>query len=240
MDEFEVIKGQMETRRSSLADKLEALEQQVSDSVQEVTSAVNTVTEVVQGTVESVKDSVQETVDSVKDSVHDTVGAVRDTFDFAHHMEHHPMICLAGAFGLGFLGGCIVPKEPSKRQSDSWDRLSAASERPNGASHGNYRAQSMGRVNIGAPTQADGQPATSWLQGLGSILGPEIDKLKGLAVATVLGLVRDKITQAVPPEVGSRLKDVIDDVTTRLGTLPLRENLAGKETGNNYHFSDAR
>lgn len=236
MDEFEVIKSQMEARRSALAEKLEALEQQVSDSVQEVTSAVSTVTEVVQdtvetvkdtvqGTVETVKDTVQETVGTVKESVQDTVGAVKDTFDIPLQVENHPWAMVAGAFGVGFLTGWMLPGQDSRTPG--------------------ARATPVPMTgNAFPPPQAayaqPHQPA-SWLQSLGSFLGPELDKLKGLAIAAGLGMVRDSITQAVPPEVGSQLGEMIDNLTTKLGAKPVHD-LAGASAGNgaNYHFANSR
>jgi len=216
MDEFEVIKSQMEARRSSLADKLEALEHQVSDSVQEMTNAVSTVTDVVQGTVESVKDSVEETVATVKDTFQDTVDSVKDTFDFAQHMDNHPWICMTGAFGLGFMGGKLIPGSGPSSPA-FWDQLSKPQPRY-------AEPATNGHTN--------GHHANSWFESLSSMLGPEIDKLKGLAIAYGLGLVRDNLIQAVPPDLGNQVKEMIDNFTSRMGAQPLHDNLAPESRAN--------
>jgi len=260
MDEFEVIKQQMEARRTSLAEKLEALETQVAESVQEVTNVVSTVTDVVQDTVESVKDtvqdtvqtvtgSVQNTVDSVKDSLQETVESVKETFDFAQHMERHPLIMMAGAFGVGFLGGCLAPAATS-RPAASWRHSepnyagSQETARPQGRpTNGNGN----GHVPQGHAPQS--RARSSWWTSLSGLVGLELDKLKGMAVAAALGYVRDSVKQSMPPDLGRQVADMIDDLTTKLGAQPLHDNLAASlnassqdasREASNYHFSDAR
>jgi ElaB/YqjD/DUF883 family membrane-anchored ribosome-binding protein len=239
MDEFEVIKQQMEARRSSLAEKLEALENQVAESVQEVTSAVSTVTEVVQDTVETVKGSVQETVQTVKGSVQDTVGAVKETFDLSRQMEAHPWVCMAGAFGFGFVAGHMLgggQEGYASRRSTFWDDPGTVS--PSSASQGTYASSSQGNYRSQAATDTNGRHRSSWMAGISSLLGPEVDKLKGVAIGAALGLFRDAISQSAPPDLGRQLCEVIDSITTKLGGQPIRDNLAGGSS--NYQFSQSR
>jgi len=227
MDEFETIKLQMEAKRSSLADKLEALEQQVSDSVQGVTDAMSNVTGVVQDTVESVKGSVE----NVKDSLQDTVGAVKETFDLPLQMERHPLIMLGGAMAVGFMAGRLLPdmttaaattgaaasalpREHTFRERSPWE-----SEEPEQQHYANSRR----------PT-TNGHHKASWFDGLKNLVTPEMEKLKNLALATALGLVRDYMKQGVPSELGTELAGMIDNITTRLGAQPLHENLVGPKS----------
>jgi ElaB/YqjD/DUF883 family membrane-anchored ribosome-binding protein len=227
MDEFETIKRQMDARRSSLSDKLEALENQVADSVQGVTDVMCNVTEVVESTVESVKDSVE----SVKDSVQETVGAVKQSFDVSHQMEQHPWVVLGGAFAVGFLAGKMLPvAAPSK---------AAPSYTPRANGHANGRSNALA-----APTTAEttnGHHDHSWLHGLGDMLAPEVEKLKGLALGAVLGLARDYIVQSVPPQLGSQLSGTIDNITTKLGGQPIRVNVARSGASrSNFEYPDVR
>jgi ElaB/YqjD/DUF883 family membrane-anchored ribosome-binding protein len=102
-NELEVIRHQMEETRSSLADKLEVLEEQVRGTVEEATSAVST-------TVEAVETAVQETVETV-----------RDTFDLRKQVERHPWPLLAGAVAAGFLAGrMLLPARGPARSN--WER----------------------------------------------------------------------------------------------------------------------
>jgi len=135
MDDFEAIKQQMEARRSSLTDKLEALESQVAEGVQEVTNVVSKAKEVVQDTVETVKDSVE----SVKDSVQDTVGAVKETFDINRQMDQHPWIMLGGAFSLGFLAGRVLP-DLSMTSASGESELGRQRGQANGHGNGYHHA----------------------------------------------------------------------------------------------------
>jgi len=136
MDDFEAIKQQMEARRSSLADKLEALESQVAEGVQEVTNVVSNVKEVVEDTVETVKGSVE----SVKDSVQETVGAVKETFDLNRQMDQHPWIVLGGAFSLGFLAGRVIPDLSTTAFASAGSEVGRQSGQANGHGNGYHHA----------------------------------------------------------------------------------------------------
>ena len=50
---------------------------------------------------------------------------------------------------------------------------------------------------------------------------PEIQKLKGLVIGTLMRLARDTIKQSVAPALGLELEQVIDRVTSKLGGVPL-------------------
>ena len=51
----------------------------------------------------------------------------------------------------------------------------------------------------------------------------EIDKVKGMAIGYVMGLVRDSIKDAVP-QVASQIDDVMNSVTTKLGSKPVPQH----------------
>jgi ElaB/YqjD/DUF883 family membrane-anchored ribosome-binding protein len=224
MDDFEAIKQQMEARRSSLAEKLEALECQVAESVQGVTSAVSNVKEVVEGTVESVKDKVE----SVKDSVEETVGAVKEQFDFQHQMDAHPWMMVGGAFAVGFLTGRLWPDIPMEMPFASGLRSPGPASRRSNGVHGNgasgnggYRPQV-----VASPPEAEPEPKHSWFDSLLQQLSPDIDKLKGLALGAAVGFVRDYVKRTAPRDLGSHLASFFDSVTTKLGGQPLQDDLS--------------
>jgi len=240
MDEFEAIKQQMEARRSSLAEKLEALESQVADSVQGVTSAVSNVKEVVQDTVESVKDSVE----SVKGSVQDTVGSVKESLDFERQFDNHPWLLMGGAFVLGFAAAQALPEMPALGRSSRSNGRGRS-----GYGNGSHRAEGlagttstpatagvMSAASMPAAPQAQHKP--SWFQSIAQSLAPEIDKLKGLAIGAALGLARDYVKKSVPPDLGNQLAGMFDDMTQKLGGQPVRDNLASAAAS--YRYSDSR
>jgi len=90
----------MEHTRSSLTNKLEALENEFRGTVEGATSAVANTVETVQSTVENVKEGVQEAVDSVK-----------ETFNVSKHVERHPWAMFGGAFMVGCFAGFLVGRE---------------------------------------------------------------------------------------------------------------------------------
>jgi len=220
-----MIKRQMEHTRASLTEKVEMLEQKVEDTVTSATTAVTetveTVKETVQGTVESVKEAVQGTVDTVKETVAGTVESVKDTFDFRAHTQRHPWAVFGGSVAVGFLGGYFLGGR------------NGAAHASNGSS---WSAETNGARGYSAPVAA---PMTApvaeekghgLLSGLGGMLGPELSKLKGLAIGTTLGLVRDLLTRSMPQEVSAKLSEVIDGITTKLGGEPVRHSLLDSMT----------
>ena len=82
-DELEVIRERMEETRSSLADKVDALE--------------NTI----MGTVESATHSVAETVETVKEKVEGTVETVKEAFNLRRHIERHPWLAMGVSVATG-------------------------------------------------------------------------------------------------------------------------------------------
>lgn len=87
-NDLEMIHDQMEETRTSLADKLEALEVQVLKPVEAVSAAVT----------------------STAESVQETIETVRETLDFRHHVEQRPWFMMGGAVAVGFIGDRVLGK----------------------------------------------------------------------------------------------------------------------------------
>jgi len=245
----EVIRHQMEETRSSLQDKLETLEEQVKGTVQEAADTV----EAVKDTVESVKESVQDTVESVKESVHDTVESVKETFNLQRHMREHPWVMFAGATALGFVGGRLLGRVRS-RGTSAYDTIPpftggrygesftpSATGPGYGAAPSTARSQGQGNgysqpAAAAATSESSASRRRSWLSGLFNQFGDELNKLKGLAIGAAGGMVRDMLVTAAPQGLSDRLKEVVDNVTTKLGgehiegTL-LNPDSSGREQG---------
>jgi ElaB/YqjD/DUF883 family membrane-anchored ribosome-binding protein len=207
----EVIRHQMEETRTSLTEKLETLEQKVVDTVQGATSAVS-------DTVQNVKDSVQETVATVKDTVEGTVCAVKESVaggvetvkeyvDIRGYVQEHPWLMTGGAVAVGYTLGCLFPA----REPMNTAELAKASDGPR--HHDGPRSHRNGGHHVRKRAEA----AASWL----GDFAPELQKLKGLALGTLLGSVREMVTQAMPGQLGEQVKQVIDKFTTKLGGQPL-------------------
>ena len=202
MDNEDVIRDQMEDTRTSLTDKLETLEKQVAHTVTDATTGVaetvESVRESVQETVASVKDTVEETISAVKESMHQGVEAVRGFFDIPDHVDHHPWAMMGGSVVLGYVVGSLLGRAaPPKREYSS----ARPSQQPQSA-----RAYSNGRSDA----------ASSEAPGLLNNFGPEIAKLKKLAIGSLMGAVRDMIHKAVPPDIGASLDGIISSVTEKI------------------------
>jgi len=209
-DEAEVIRHQMEHTRESLTDKLETLENRVLDTVHGATTAVT-------DTVQTVKDAVSDTVESVKDTVEDTVDSVKETFDVNRQMRRHPMVMLGLSAGAGFLVGRLM-----SRVTRSATRAARVTGAVSGAVTGAVEAHRSAPEPRPAQPREREQPSSGLMDRLTGTFGQELDKLKGLALGSLLGVVRNFVEKSVPhEELRHRLTGVVDDVTRKLGGEPI-------------------
>ena len=223
MDNEDVIRDQMEDTRTSLTDKLETLEKQVAHTVTDATTnvaeTVEAVKESVQDTVASVKDTVQETISAVKESMHQGVEAVREFFDIPAQVDHHPWAMVGGSVVLGYVVGSLVGRAAPARREFSAAR---SYQQPPSA-----RAYNNGR-NDDARSEAQAS------EGLLSSFGPEIAKLKKLALGSLMNTVRDMIHKAVPPDIGSSLDGIISSVTEKLTGAPSSSPKSSRDSYPNH------
>jgi len=196
-NELEVIRTEMEETRSSLADKLEALESEFRGTVEGATSAVTNTVESVQETVATVKDAVQETVESVK-----------ETLDVRKHVERHPWAMFGGAVAVGcFAGFLLGPRRSSRRAAEATPPPPPQPPTRNGTGHRNGAAKK--------PSSTTEEPG---------VVQSTFQALRGLAVGTLMGVLREVLTNAVPSSLAPDLAGVVDDLTTKLGGKPLRRS----------------
>jgi ElaB/YqjD/DUF883 family membrane-anchored ribosome-binding protein len=229
-NEPEVTCADLDETRASLSEKLETLEQKVVHSVHGATSAVN------------------ETVESVKDAVHDTVATVKETFDLPLQVRRRPWVMVGGSIALGYLGGYLLRRRGSDRPSAKRWSQPAFPGGPQIAHHRNGDINGYRSVEEAPPkkpvqevSQKPSEPG--FLSGVHHQFEAEITKLKGLAIGTVLGVVRDLITQSGPEQMKAKVAEVLDSITVKLGGEPIRgpalkDNLRAKEEDNEYNASD--
>jgi ElaB/YqjD/DUF883 family membrane-anchored ribosome-binding protein len=217
-DQSEPILKEMEETRTSLTEKVEAIEQLVSDKVkagadvvEHATDAANEIVANVKETVHDVTEKVEEVVKGVTDKVSQTVESVVSVFDLRKQTERHPWIVL----GVSAVAGCMIGKllfRRSQRRAASPDIHAARLKHArggNGASH----AHEPVRSKRGPVTETPRQPG---------LFHEHLEHLKGLAISTLLGAIRDMARRAIPGEVGTRLASELDSITTHLGAEPLR------------------
>lgn len=244
--EQEEIRQQIDESRNALVEKLELLEEKVAETVQNATNTVaeatatvlntvNNATASVTDVVENVNTAVQGTVDTVRHTVTDTVESVKHTFDLSEQIQRRPWEMLAGAVAVGYVGGCYLGQSatPYVNPVLSQNGNHGASSPPyeNGsASHviSSYPATSPVAHSVtDRPVQSSASSnlvsktpgASNTLQ---ELFGDELSKLKGLAIGVSLGLVRDMISDSVPPSFQPQIAEVIDGFARKLGGEPVR------------------
>jgi len=209
--ETEVIKEQMRETRTSLTEKLEALEDKVVSTVKETTSAV-------EDTVEAVKEAVEDTVGTVRGTVNETVDSVketvRETFDLRHQMEQHPWLMLGGAALVGYLGGCLLTRSSgSTASSRGWSEIDNYDGRP----QERYRPAEPVRSEVRSDLQQTGSKLWDTVT---EAFAPALTKLESMAVGAAAGVVGKMILQAAPDALRGDLEGMINDITTSLGGKP--------------------
>jgi len=254
--ELEVIRDEMEQTRTSLADKLGALESQVRETV-------STASETVTSTVEGVKEVVS--------GVSDTVSTVTETFNISKHIEQHPWAAMGIALAAGYVVSRLLggSSQPSYGPPPGWQpqQPPTPTSQTSVPSMGNV----MGQASDQAPSHRGGQerpqrqeqppqqqgpgimaqaaallPAlSSFVPDIGSRvsaflpsldqLTPEIEKLGNtvaeglgqLAVGGVMCVVRELAVDALPDSWKGEIVKIIDDATEQLGGKP--QQLDGQE-----------
>lgn len=205
-DELEVIHRQMEETRASLADKLEALEDQVLGTVQ---SATDTVASAVDGAKEVVS-SVTEGTKEVVEKVSETVESVKESLSVSRYVERYPWASLGVAVAAGFTAAQLLPS----RRSTSGDYCEALP--PASATAASYQPS--------APQPSRPEEGSSWTSALSGVLGTAAHTVEGLAVGSLMSAIKDLAVGSLPQEWQSELNRVVDDVTTQLGGKVMHGN----------------
>jgi len=208
MENEDVIRRQMEETRSSLTEKVEKLEQKLVDTVTETTEAVT------------------ETVSNVKETVEESVQTVKDWFDIRGHVEDHPWAMLGGSMAAGFVVGAMLPSTHTATEVASGMASASAAPMPASVPSGRKLHHNGGTQPSASSRRPQAQsmvaqsmvaPVTSWL----SQFEPELNRLKHLALGAALGTIREMISSGLPQEMAHQVRDVIDDVTKKIGGEPL-------------------
>lgn len=202
--ETELIKQQMGQTRAALSEKLENLETKVF-------GAVGTTTDTVSQTVHEVGATVRDTAQDVRATLQETLASMREALDVTHQVKDHPWLLMGGSVLAGYVGG-VVLDNLERGQMPSLPSLPVAPERllPSDA-------EVRERMESRPPAQRTG---SSFLQALAESFAPELDKLKRNAVSMALGLVRDKINEAAPPQMREHISEMMDRFTVKLGGEP--------------------
>lgn len=143
------MRQEIDSTRSAMADKLEALEDKVM------------------GTVQSAKDTVDDSIQSAKD----TVASVKRTFNIKHQIEERPWMMVGGCFLAGLAVGCLIPRgRPRSARTVADGAFAAAASTPR------LQAEPLSRPSIFAPFQAEINLAKE--MAIGYVMGLARDSIK--------------------------------------------------------------
>jgi len=244
----------MEATRNDLSQKLEKLEKSVVDTVQEATTTVaeavhsaheavqatQDVVQTVKETVEGAAQSVKGTVDSVKDTMENVTGSVggavegvkesfagaaesvketfsnaaetvRETFDLPKQVDRHPWLMMGGAVAVGFVAGKLLDYGP-----EAMEAVQGVAET------GGHYAQSA--VSTAGATAA---AAGGWMAALEKMFGPEMGKVKEMAIGALGSIIRDAVVQSAPEPMARQVRELIEGFTSKLGGKPVEGPVLG-------------
>jgi len=179
----------------------DVIREQMEETRTSLTEKVEALEQKVVNKVQETTEAVAETVTTVKESVQESVETVKHWLDIKGHVQEHPWAMVGGSLAVGFVAGALVPEKVSVVEA----LAPAASPKKLHHNGGSVRRTQQA------------VPATSWL----SQFEPELAKLKHLALGAALGTIREMISSNLPPEMGHQVRELIDNVTTKIGGEPL-------------------
>jgi len=224
--------------RAALTEKLELLEEKVlgtmhgtastvSDTVgvvgTTVSQSVNEVGATVSQTVSEVGATVRETAQDLRATVGQAMASVRDALDVTRQVNEHPWLMVGGSVFAGYVGGRVLDSIEGGR-FPSHLTLPLAPEQL-------LPEESEFRERVEAVPQPR-RSSSFFLKALTDTFAPELNKLKRVALGVAMGLMRDRISESVPPQLKGDLTDLMDRFTVKLGgqpTPPGYNPLAGEE-----------
>jgi hypothetical protein len=127
-------------------------------------------------------------VDAARQSLHESAVSVREALDVSEQFKKRPWTMLGAAVSLSYVGGTLMQNNGSPRRAPD----SAGSNKGSG-------------------------PGDGALAHLARQFAPELNQLRGLAIAALFGFVHDLAAKSLPQRVEGELEDVIDDITVKLG-----------------------
>jgi hypothetical protein len=216
----EEIRHHIDETRCDLTAKLEALEQKVKGTVADARSAV----------IDTVKQSVDRTVHAVQG----TVDSVKHALDLRAQVQGHPWGMLAGSMVAGFaLEHLVSHRHPVSRTVTQSPVAALPPQREADRRLRDFHSARTVCPPAPPPVAEPRVPERGLFSELTDTFAPEIQKLKSLAIGTLMALTRDSIVRSVAPPLGAELERVLDRVTTKLGGVPLSNVAVGRACATN-------
>jgi ElaB/YqjD/DUF883 family membrane-anchored ribosome-binding protein len=212
-NELEVIHHEMEKKRASLSDKIDALENQVLNIVHETGDQVSDIVQEVKSTVETVVEDVKSTANTVTEGVEKTVESVKETLNVSEHIRRHPWLAVGGAFTAGVVSGYLSggSEERSSTAGAGWTEPSLSTMPPPEAPSPRFE-QAREQARYEEPAQEE----SAW-NVLGEASEKALDMVKGFAIGSLMSVLGHVVNNALPAELRSDASNILHDLTTKLG-----------------------
>jgi ElaB/YqjD/DUF883 family membrane-anchored ribosome-binding protein len=211
-NELEVIRDQMEEKRASLSDKLDALEDHVLETVHGATSVVSNAVRDVSETVDAVKENIHETVESVKENIQGTVDAVKETFNVSGKIRQHPWLAVGGAFAGGFVGALLLGSSSRKK---GYSNPAPHTYGTNGTNGTNGAPAEPVQAPAKSPRTSDSTSGLTYQ--LGSAASEALKTLEGMAVGTLMGVLSQVVGDMLPTALKEEADKLFGELNAHLG-----------------------
>lgn len=203
------MRQEIDDTRSAMADKMGALQGRVMDTVQ----------------------NAQETVEDSIQIANDTMTSVKHAFDIKYQVAQHPWAMVSGSILAGLALGSLI-QSVRRRTRQNPDRPAGNETARPSPPQGDEGRLGRPRSDLfSIPLRGNGSSDDAALPRFDAAPPPsrpgafgryqeEIDKVRGVAIGYIMGLVRDSIKEAVP-QVASQIDCVMDGITIKLGGEPI-------------------
>jgi ElaB/YqjD/DUF883 family membrane-anchored ribosome-binding protein len=220
----------------------EAIRQRMSATREALTEKLDKLEHKVEGTYCDAKERVQ----SVQQKYSDAKESVSNAVDVRRHVDRHPWAMVAGAAALGFAsnayfrhhhngnghnghsreleGNLLMYGSPSYPMRIVEREVPITEEKPPWMPP-NAGMETSGKSAVGRHIESEAQQESekpSRLGNLGETFRDEIQMLKGLALGTLFGIMRDIAVKSAPQSINQPLEEAINNITMKLGGQPIR------------------
>jgi hypothetical protein len=135
-------------------------------------------------------DKLHQIEETIRGTIEDTTTAVKRTVDVRYQVGQHPWMALGVSFLAGYAVGSLGGGDD--------ERAERTSARRAGFEHRYYEEQPAERRSSSYASPTRRAASSGLLDQLKEQFGDELEMLKGAAVASVVGLVRDVVRQNMP------------------------------------------
>jgi len=191
-----------------MPEQAELIRKQMANTRCSISEKLDLLERRVVNTVEGASNAVNDTVETVKQSVRESVHSLQSGLDPIHQADRHPWTTFTVCLGACYAVGRLLEDRPGPRSAvidhpAAWPHPSPSKET---SSHGGARP--------GA--------ASTFVRNIVEPLEPDLHKLKQMGIGMLFGVVRDFLHEVAPEPIRTRVNEVVDDVTRRMGGEPVQ------------------